>query len=395
MKPNDFKPNTAGKVIRTKLDYWAFDPSLVEPEIEFDLQLVGTLSRADRALSELAGIARTLPNPHLLIRPFMRREAVLSSRIEGTQASLSDLLFFEAASAGEPVLPDVREVANYVRALEYGLARLSALPLSLRLIREVHERLMNGVRGETQTPGEFRRSQNWIGPPGCTLMDATYVPPPVDEMQIALDRFEKYLHAESGLPPLVRMALIHYNFEAIHPFLDGNGRVGRLLITLLMCADRLLPQPLLYLSAYFERHRDEYYQLLQNVSQRGEWAPWIRFFLRAVEDQSRDAIKRSDTLLALWNSYRSRLQEARASALLLRLVDELFSFPAISTKIAAEVLNVTPRSAQLNINKLIESGILIEATGFRRNRVYVARAIVDAIEQGDSRVAPSPPAVQR
>lgn len=383
MQPNDFKQNTAGTVIRTKLDYWAFDPRVVEPEIEFDLQLVGVLSRADRALSELAGIARTLPNPHLLIRPFMRREAVLSSRIEGTQASLSDLLFFEAASAGEPALPDVREVANYVRALEYGLARLSELPLSLRLIREVHERLMSGVRGETQTPGEFRTSQNWIGPPGCTLMDATYVPPPVDEMHAALDRFEKYLHAESSLPPLVRMALIHYNFEAIHPFLDGNGRVGRLLITLLMCADRLLPQPLLYLSAYFEKHRDDYYRLLLNVSQRGDWIPWIRFFLHAVEDQSRDAIARSDSLLALWSSYRVRLQEARASALLLRLVDELFSFPAISTKIAADTLNVTPRSAQLNINKLIESGILIEATGLRRNRVYVARAIVDAIE-GDS-----------
>ena len=382
MKPTDFSPNAPGTVIHSRLGYWAFVPDPLEPALDLDLELVNALSRADRAMSELAGIARTLPNPHLLIRPFMRREAVLSSRIEGTRASVSDLFFFEAASAAEPGDSDVREVANYVRALEFGLARLEALPLSLRLIREMHERLMRGVRGETQTPGEFRRSQNWIGPPGCTLMDARYVPPPVDEMIEALGRFETYLHAESVLPPLVRMALIHYHFEAIHPFLDGNGRIGRLLITLLMCADGLLPQPMLYLSAYFEAHRDAYYHHLMGVSRRGEWLPWVDFFLQAVEVQSRDAIERTDTLLALWNAYRARLQEARASALLLRLVDELFSFPAITTRIAAESLGVTPRSAQLNINKLVEAGILVEATGQKRNRIYVATGIVEAIEDG-------------
>jgi Fic family protein len=383
VKPTDFGPNKAGELIRSKLGYWAFVPTPLEPELVLDLQLVNTLSGADRALSELAGIARTLPNPQLLIRPFMRREAVLSSRIEGTQASLSDLLFFEAASSGEPEVPDVREVHNYVQSLEYGIDRLETLPLSLRLIREMHKHLMQGVRGETQTPGEFRTSQNWIGRPGCTLMEATFVPPPVVEMNGALDQLEKYLHADSIIPPLIRMALIHYHFEAIHPFLDGNGRIGRLLISLLLCANGLLPQPMLYLSAFFERHQDEYYKLLLGVSQRGEWLPWIRFFLEAVEVQSRDAIRRSDAVLSLWTSYRSKLQEARASALLLSLVDELFSFPAITTKIASRILNVTPRSAQLNIDKLVDAEILEEVTGRSRNRIYAAREIISTIEKVD------------
>lgn len=383
MNPSDFGPNKAGDLVRTDKDYWAFVPMPLEPALELELHLVNTLSKADRALSELAGIARTLPNPHLLIRPFMRREAVLSSRIEGTQASLSDLLFFEAMSTGEPSVPDVREVANYVHALEYGIDRLETLPVSLRLIREMHGHLMRGVHGETQTPGEFRTSQNWIGSPGCTLMDATYVPPPVGDMKRALDRFEKYLHSDSNMPPLIRLAFVHYHFEAIHPFLDGNGRVGRLLITLLLCADGLLPQPMLYLSAFFERHREEYYRRLLAVSQKGDWLPWVQFFLQAIEVQSQDAIRRSDAVLDLWNTYRLKLQEARASALLLSLVDDLFSNPAINTKIAARILNVTPRSAQLNIDKLVESGILEEVTGQRRNRIYAAREIIATIESVD------------
>jgi len=380
VNPDDFSDQAPGKVVRSNLGYWAFVPDPLEPRLAFDLPLVSAISRADRAVAELAGVARTLPNPHLLIRPFMRREAVLSSRIEGTQASLSDLLFFEARSRIARAAPDVREVANYVRALESGLARLDELPVCLRLIREMHGLLMRGVRGESQTPGEFRRSQNWIGPPGCTLQDAVYVPPPVDEMHDALDRFERYLHAPSELPGLVRLALVHYQFEAIHPFLDGNGRIGRLLLPLLLCADRSLPRPLLYLSAYFEAHRDEYYRHLLAVSRDGAWIPWIRFFLAAVATQARDAIARSDRLLALWTDYRGRLQARRASALALGLVDELFSFPAFSAKMASAALGVTARSAQLNIDKLIEAGILVETSGQKRNRVYLAREIVAVLE---------------
>ena len=212
-------------------------------------------------------------------------------------------------------------------------------------------------------------------------MDATYVPPPVEEMKQALYAFETYLHTPSRFPPLIRLAMIHYQFEAIHPFLDGNGRIGRLLITLLLCTQRLLPQPLLYLSAFFERFRDDYYNLLLSVSQKGKWENWIRFFLRAVATQARDAIRRSDRLLALWRDYRIRMQEARASALLLQLVDELFEYPAITNRRAANRLSITARSAQLNVQKLLNAGILQEATGQQRNRVYIAPEIIRILEE--------------
>ena len=380
MQPSDFADNKSGKVIKTPQGYWAFVPNPLPPKLEINWELAGKISEADRALSELAGVARTLPNPHLLIGPFIRREAVLSSRIEGTQAGLSDLFFFEASQSASPQTPDVHEVANYVNALEHGFVRLKELPISLRLIREMHERLMKGVRGETMTPGDFRRSQNWIGPPGCVLMDATFVPPPVDEMTAALGELEKYLHTPSSLPPLVRSALVHYQFEAIHPFLDGNGRIGRLLLTLLLCTERLLPQPLLYLSAFFERNRQSYYQLLLSVSQAGTWTEWIIYFLRGVAEQSHDAVKRANRLMDLREAYRTKLQSARASALLLQLVDELFSIPAVTIPGVTKRLNVTSRSAQLNVDKLIEARILREVTGRQRNRVFVAPEIVSIAE---------------
>jgi Fic family protein len=380
MNPADFTEEKNGRLIKTQRDYWAFLPNPLPPQLTLSWDLVNQLSEADRALSELAGTARTLPNPHLLIGPFIRREAILSSRIEGTQASLSDLLFFEASGSVDPKAPDAREVVNYVKAMEYGLVRLKKFPLSLRFIREVHEHLMHDVRGEHLTPGEFRRSQNWIGPDRYTLMDATYVPPPVEDMEQALGQFESYLHAPSSVPLLIRLAAIHYQFEAIHPFLDGNGRIGRLLITLLLCKEGALPEPLLYLSAYFERYRNEYYRLLLAVSQSGKWIDWISFFLRGVAEQSRDALVRSDRLLQLWKDYRGEFQSARSSALQLRLVDQLFAYPAITANQAAKLLKVTHRSAQLNIEKLIRKGILKEATGKQRNRVFIAPQIVKIIE---------------
>lgn len=384
MQVVDFIDGKSGRIVQTDRGYQAYIPNPLEPGIELSLSLVKELSEADRALSELSGIARTLPNPRLLIGPFIRREAVLSSRIEGTQASFTDLLFFEAARLREKDVPDVREVSNYVQALEYGLIRLSTLPVSLRLIREIHERLMAGVRGESQTPGEFRHSQNWIGPAGCSLEEATFVPPPANEILEALDRFEKYFHAPSEMPALVRLALIHYQFEVIHPFLDGNGRVGRLLVTLLLCAEKLLPQPLLYLSAYFERHRDDYYRNLLAVSQKGAWEQWIRYFLKAVAVQSVDAIRKIDRLLALRQAYRAQLQKARASALLLQLIDDLFGSPALTNPSVCERMRITPRSAQLNIDKLVDKGILQETTGLERNRVYVGTEIVDSIERQET-----------
>jgi Fic family protein len=377
VQPVDFTKDAAGKLTKTPQGYVAFVPFPLPPALDLEPHLA-ELSNADRLVGELRGVARNLPNPHLLIGPFMRREAVLSSRIEGTQASLSDLFYFEASGEQESVVPDVREVANYVRALEFGLKRMEKLPLSLRLIREMHAELMRGVRGEHLTPGEFRRSQNWIGPPGCTLNDAVFVPPPTEEMKETLGAFEKYLHEPSSLPPLVRFALIHYQFEAIHPFLDGNGRIGRLLITLLLIREGILPQPLLYLSAYFETRRQEYYRLLLEVSRKGDWNTWVRFFLVGIAEQSQDSIVRTERLLELWKVYRKRVQKGPATAL--RLVDLVFSYPAISISQTAERLEVTFPAAQKNIEKLVGKGILKEVTGQQRYRVYVATEIVRIVE---------------
>lgn len=384
MKPSDFSPDAPGRLNKTPEGYWAFIPHPLPPTLVLSPGLIEQLSVADRSVGELSGVARTLPNPHLLIGPFVRREAVLSSRIEGTQASLSDLFYFEASGKATPEAPDVKEVANYVKSLEYALRRLAKLPVSLRLIREMHRQLLEGVRGEHFTPGEFRRSQNWIGPPGCTLTEAVFVPPPAGEMMQCLDVFEKYLHQASPFPQLVQLAVVHYQFEAIHPFLDGNGRIGRLLVTLLMSTRGLLPRPLLYLSAYFERHRDEYYRHLLSVSQKGTWIDWITFFLRGVADQSQDALARAASLLDLWRDYRAKVQSARSSALLLQLVDQFFADPAITVGRAARLLKVTYRSAQLNIDKLVEQGILQEVTGRERNRVFAAREIIRIVEAQSS-----------
>lgn len=287
MHPDSFKSNAPGKLIQLtegRETCWAFVPDKLPTIVALDAELMLALSHADRALGELAGLGRTMSNPQLLIGPFIRREAVSSSRIEGTKADLKDLYVYEAGQLsfleGKHKLAesDVKEVQNYVQAMEYGLERIKTLPMSLRLLRELHERVMKGARGEHATPGEFRRIQNYIaGRGGSTLQNAVYVPPPVPEMQQALDAFEKYLHGEDAHPPLVRLACIHYQFEAIHPFLDGNGRIGRLLISLLLVHWNLLPLPLLYLSTYFENHKQNYYDLLLGVSARGAWNEWLLF----------------------------------------------------------------------------------------------------------------------
>jgi Fic family protein len=381
MDPAKFKKEGAGKLLSVGREQWAFAPNSLPPRLESTWELAERISDADRALGELAGVARTIPNPHLLIGPFTRREAVLSSRIEGTQATLTELFSAEAAARREGPSEGVHEVMNYVIALEYGLQRMKQLPVSLRLIRELHERLMKNVRGESLTPGEFRKAQNFIGPPGCKLENATYVPPPVPEMKDALDRFEKYLYEKQRkLPPLVRLSLIHYQFEAIHPFWDGNGRVGRLLITLLLCSEGLLPQPLLYLSAYFERNRREYYRLLLDVSQSGNWTDWVRFFLNGVSEEARDAVARSNQLLALRQEYRKKLQAQKAPSRTLELMEMLFTEPVITVAGAKQRLQVTTPSAQQNVDKLVRAGIVREVTGKARYRVYVAQKIMQIVE---------------
>jgi len=381
MDPEMFRESPTGRLVPTVEDAWAFVPHPLPPALTWTSELVSALSQADRALGELAGLGHTLVNPNLLIRPFMRREAVLSSRIEGTQATLTDLYAYEGQQLAlfEPP-PDVQEVHNYVRALEYGLDRLHEFPLSLRLLREIHARLMEGVRGEEMAPGEFRRRQNCIGPRGCALEDATFVPPPVAQMHQAVDAFEGFLHQPSDLPPLVRLGLIHYQFEVIHPFLDGNGRVGRLFITLLLCAWGLLPEPLLYLSAYFVAHQQTYYDYLLNVSRRGAWEEWLIFFLRGVSEQSQDAVVHAGRLLDLREHYREQFQAAHAAARLLQVVDLLFDRPLLKVNQIAEALEVSFNSASQYVRQLEDAGALCEITGKARNRVYRADEVLDAIE---------------
>ncbi len=373
-----FKNSPSGKLVRATGGYWAFVPNPLPPRLEWDDALVSLVSRADIALGTLSGLGETLPNPHLLIYPFIRREAVLSSRIEGTQSSLSDLLLFEATQVERQ--RDVKEVQNYVRAMEYGLKRLNELPLSLRFIRELHGILMEGVRGEHATPGEFRQSQNWIGPAGATLNEATFVPPPLTEMLENLDQLEKFLHAENELPPLVQTAMVHYQFETIHPFLDGNGRIGRLLITLFLCQKNVLSRPLLYLSAFFEKHRQEYYELLLKVSSTGAWRDWIGFFLQAVAEQSGDAVSRYRRLLELLRSYSQIAREKHLPPTAGQLVELIFMKPVLNAKTAQEFLKVSYPSAQNAISSLEEAGILTEITGRKRNKAYSAKEILKALD---------------
>jgi len=388
MNPRDFENSPAGRVIKTPLGHYAFVPNPLPPPLEFDYKMASMLAEAERALGNLVGVGNMLPNPELLIRPFARREAVLSSRIEGTQTSLTELVEYEAGqlplrglASDSDARSDVREVHNYRVALQHGLERLNELPLSLRFTRELHKLLMEGDRGKDTRPGEFRSEQNWIGPPGSSIEEATFVPPAVPEMHEALDSWEHYLHVESELPLLIQCALLHYQFETIHPFVDGNGRVGRLLIPLYLAAKGLLPKPLLYLSAYFEANRRDYYELMFAVSQRGAWPEWIAFFLRGVAEQSRDAVARSQRMLQLRESYRERFLGMRASSLRLRLIDLLFERPVTTAFLVASQLEISQVSAGNVINDLLFHGIIREVTGQRRNRVFVAEELLRAIEE--------------
>lgn len=368
-------------MFRTILGNPAFVPNPLPPRLAFEPDLLQRLSLADLALGRLAGLARGLPNPKLLVNPFARREAVLSSRIEGTEASLTDVVLFEAAPEAASGPDDVREVVNYLRALDFATSRHRKLPLSLRLIRELHRILMTGVRGDALTPGEFRSIQNYIGVARSTEATATFVPPPVPEMLAALDALERYLHATPNLPALVRIALVHYQFEAIHPFLDGNGRVGRLLTTLLLAEEHLLDAPLLYLSAFFERRRTDYYQRLLAVSQRGEFEPWVAFFLEGVAVQSEDAIRRADSLHELRDRYRAHLREAkRTSALMHQIVDLLFEKPAVSASTVVRRFKVTHRAAMQALLKLKDMRIVTEPLARERYRVFLAKDVRRVLE---------------
>jgi Fic family protein len=379
MDQSQFTTHDTGRLVQTLDGHVAFVPAPLPPEIDLSFELMRRLSEADHALGTLGGIGRILPNPHLLTQPFLNREAVLSSRIEGTEASATDLALFQAAGAPESNDSDVHEVSNYVTALRYGMKRLDELPLSLRFLREVHEKLMTGVRGGDRNPGEFRHVQNWIGPPGSRIDTATYVPPPVQEMHGALDQFERYLHDRSPMPVLLRAALVHYHFEAIHPFLDGNGRVGRLLIAFMLHVGNVLDQPLLYLSAFFERHRREYYRRLVEVTMKGAWLEWIDFFLQGVTEQANDAVRRTRELLDLSESYRRKIAPARNAGVLSLLIDDLFATPAITIPTVASKLGMSYPAAKKNVQKLVALHIL-KPRRAGRGSVYVAEDVLKIVE---------------
>lgn len=380
MDPSPFRSPEAGKPVRTASGYWAFVPAPLPPEIAYEARLVLLLSQADSALSELSGLGRHLPNPDLLIAPYVKREAVASSRIEGTRADFSDLMLDEIEPKRTPPGSDVLEVRNYVAALDHGIARLANLPLSCRLVRDLHAVLMKDVRGQERTPGQFRRSQSWIGPPGSTLASATYVPPPHEpEMQECLSAWERFLHERGKLPDLIQCALVHEHFEAIHPFLDGNGRIGRLLVTLFLIERGRLSKPLLYLSSTIEQRRDEYYLRLQRIRTHGEWVEWLVFFLTAVRDTARSAIARSAAILELRDRYRAQLGKDHKA---LALLDELFVNPYTTVARAAEHLGVTSPTAAKTIRVLEKASMLAEATGGKWGRIWLARPILRVVDEG-------------
>ncbi len=359
--------------------YSAFLPAPLPPALDWTPGLIRALSEADRLIGRLAGEGGRLPNPHVLIRPFVRREAVLSSKIEGTQATLGELLATEAGAVVDRSPEDLREVGNYVVALEHGISRLKTLPLCVRLVRELHEKLMTGVTGHQATPGRFRTIQNWIGTPGSSIANASFVPPPPGEVEPCLAAWETFLH-ESDLPPLVTIALAHYQFEAIHPFLDGNGRVGRLLITLFLIERQILPAPLLYLSAFFEASRRDYYGGLRGVSERGAWNDWVEYFLLGVARMSEDALNRAVRINELLAQWQKRVSGDSTNTPL-RMVEILGANPFITAKGAAEKLGIAFTTAQRAIQRLQRIGILKLVGDAKRDRVFCARTLLDILEE--------------
>lgn len=338
------------------------------PQLLMDPPLIGALSRADQAVGRLDGWSRTLPNPELFVAMYVRREAVLSSQIEGTQSTLDDVLAFELEGGTLGLPQDVEEVVNYVKAIYFGLDRLQTLPLSLRLIREIHGELLTSGRGAERMPGEFRTSQNWIGSSGGLLRDASYVPPPPHEMNAALDNFEKFLHSEHGFPALIESALAHAQFETIHPFLDGNGRVGRLLVTFLLVHRGVLSRPLLYLSYYLKKHRARYYDLLMEIRMDGDWEAWLLFFLLGVAETAEEATRTAASIVGLRDEHRRQAQALGGHGL--KLLDALYERPLINIRFAKDLLGVSLPIAGKIVGALEGMGIVTEVTGFKRNRVF-------------------------
>lgn len=358
----------SGAYIKQMQGYQAFIPKPLPPEpLIIDWEMQELLSKADRALGRLDGITEILPNPDLFVSMYIKQEAVLSSQIEGTQASLVDILEFESKGTQTK---DVKEVVNYIKAINYGLNRLATLPLSLRLIKEIHQILLSGTRGSERNPGEFRTTQNWIGPLGCTINEATFVPPPVHEMNIAMGDLEKFLHNENiKLPLLIKVGLAHAQFETIHPFLDGNGRMGRLLITFLLCSSGVLKKPLLYLSYYFKKHRNEYYSHLQDIRDNDKWEAWLKFFLRGIYDISQGSTLKAREIIQMKETHREKIRTISTNAIV--LLEHLFQFPFITVSQIEQQLGINYHTANRLVAAFEKEGILKNISGTSRNRVFL------------------------
>jgi Fic family protein len=359
--------------------YVAYFAAPIPRTIELPEPTIRILADAEASLGRLAGVGQLVPNPHLLIRPYLLREALSSTRIEGTQASLADV--FETEASGEPPNADVEEVLNYIEALEWGLQQLGDLPLGVRLIREMHRRLLSGVRGRERMPGEFRRTQNWVGESGSTIETARFVPPPPTELPGLLADWERHAHEQAAVPLLVQNALLHYQFETLHPFLDGNGRIGRLLSVFLLVEHGRLPAPLLYLSAYLERHRTRYYEALQTVRERGNVLLWIELFLTAVGSQAADAVARAQRIVELRERYRAAAA-AITSSNAMTLVDLVCETPIVSSRTVEARLGVTRPTALKLLRQLEGVGVLEEGNaGPRGQRRYLARELMAAVTE--------------
>ena len=381
MNPRDFSTRAPGKLILTRSGYWAFVPDPLPQKLEIGNKLMTLLGEAERAMGKMNGLGSTIPDPAIFITPILRLEAVLSSRIEGTQASFEDLIIYEGTQLSFfETSGDVQEVHNYILALEYGIQRIKSLPVSSRLFKELHAILLNKTRGDFWTPGEFRTGQNWIGSPGSTLETAVYVPPPHEQMQSCLGDLEKFINQPSQLPALVRLGMVHYQFEAIHPFSDGNGRIGRLLTSLLTLTWNIQSQPLFHISQFFESRRQEYYDRLLAVSQKGEWSGWLEFFLRGVRDTCDGTVIRIQNLQAAHVDLLSRVQSERNKPRLVRALNFIFSKPILSADELGRSLNIPFKSAQRIIERFVQLEILREITGRARNRFYQADRIIKSIK---------------
>lgn len=386
----------AGRYVRQPTGYRAFIPNPLPPDppVRYDDEIVDLLEKANHALGRLDAASDLLPNPDLFVGMYVRKEAVLSSQIEGTQASLTDVLAYEASAAARGPSPDVEEVVNYVDAMNYGLKRVAELPVSNRLLREIHQKLLAGVRGQEKSPGEFRTSQNWIGGTGAALDAAAFVPPPPREAMQALGDLETYIHAPTTLPVLLKTGLIHYQFETIHPFLDGNGRIGRLLITFLLCHEGLLRRPLLYISAYFKELREVYYAKLQAVRDQGLYEDWLKFFLTAVWQVSREAAGTIHDILSMREEHRAKVEKDVGRAIAAQtLLDYLFQSPFTNVSEAAKALRITYPTANNLMARFAHLGLVEETSGRDRNRVFVYKPYVDLLNRNIA--VPEGPTVRR